>query len=334
MRHLLHHKRPPVADSALSVVIVTWRRPDHVRSCLEHLARQEPVAEEVLVIDASRDRRTAAVVADFPGARRIAFRRGARNMTAARNAGLREARGEIIAFIDDDANVQPGWVAALRDAFVDRSVDALAGRVCLGTPGEEAIGLRQIGRLLAGGVVTGNFAADPGRAVEVDCAMGACMAFRRATLARLGGFRDDFPGTQAREETDIFMRLAALGGRVIFDPAVAVDHVWAAPVRGRRGDSRFWFWTRANTGLLVARNRGIGSRDFRTWLSFSLRHAEPGSEIYLGRLARASSGLAGLATGVALALSKARWGASDPVRRDGVGRELARVLAADPARED
>jgi glycosyltransferase involved in cell wall biosynthesis len=97
------------ATPRVSVVIVSWCRPDHVRSCLEHLAKVTPPPHEVVVVDASPDDRTAAVVRDFPGVLHVAFPGGAGHMTTSRNVGLLRVSGDILAFIDDDVNVRPGW---------------------------------------------------------------------------------------------------------------------------------------------------------------------------------------------------------------------------------
>ena len=69
-------------------------------------------------------------------------------MTASRNAGLLHVGGDVIAFLDDDCTLHPGWSAGLVDAYRDPGVSAVAGRTCNGTPGEERDGVGSIGRLL------------------------------------------------------------------------------------------------------------------------------------------------------------------------------------------
>jgi GT2 family glycosyltransferase len=275
------------ATPRVSVVIVSWCRPDHVRSCLEHLAKVTPPPHEVVVVDASPDDRTAAVVRDFPGVRHVAFPGGAGHMTTSRNVGLLRVSGDILAFIDDDVNVRPGWLRGLLESFADPSIRAVAGRTCNGLPDEEFNGADAIGRLLPRGELTANFAADPGAVVEVDHGIGANMSFRREVLAQLGGFRDDFAGTALREDTDVFLRLRALGYRAVFSPQAVVDHVGAPHVRGRRFDFRYTFWARRNHALLLARNFGLASPQFRSWVireprrTFAASHPNP-----LGRVAR------------------------------------------------
>ena len=256
-----------MSDLSVSVVVISWCRPTYVRSCLEHLARLESTPDEIVVVDASPDDLTAAVVDEFPGVLRIPFPAGARHMTASRNAALLQVTGDVIAFLDDDANVRPGWLQGLRAAFVDPDVGAVAGRTCNGIPGEESEGVDQIGRIFPDGQLAGNFAANPGVAVAVDHGIGANMFFRREVLERLGGFRDDFSGVGGvREDTDVFLRVKTLGYRVLFAPEAVVDHVGAPHVTGRRFDFKYMFCARRNHALLLSRNYGIRSALFRRWL--------------------------------------------------------------------
>jgi GT2 family glycosyltransferase len=314
----------------VSVVIVSWRRPQHVRSCLEHVERLDPKPDEVLIVDASPDDLTAAVVNDFAWAKRIPFPGGAGHMTTSRNVGLLCVTGDVVAFIDDDANVRESWLRGLHRAFADPTVAAVAGRTCNGQPGEELEGVTEIGRLLPNGNLTGNFAADPGSVVDVDHGIGANMAFRREALATLGGFRDDFAGTGAvREDADIFLRLRGLGYRAVFVPDAVVDHVGAPHVRGRRFDYRYGFWALRNQALLLSRNCGLGSSEFRTWLLYELRRIVTAYHPnVLRRAARIAIGFAGLGAGVVTSLVKARWTPTDPVRRDPTGEQIRAQLSA------
>jgi GT2 family glycosyltransferase len=317
----------------VSVVIVTWLRPDHVRSCLEHLGRTEPSPQQVAVVDASEDDRTATVTKRFAWAQRVPFPGGAGHMTTARNVGLLHTNGDVIAFLDDDANVRPGWVQGLLDAFIDPTVGAVAGRTCNGVPGEETEGVDVIGRVLMNGELSGYFAADPACSIQVDHGIGANMAFRREALARLGGFRDDFRGVGGvREDTDMFLRLRALGYRAVFSRDAIADHTGAPHVKGRRFDYRYQFWARRNHVLLLARNYGLGSVQLRAWITNEMLHAyvhrSPEQAGVLRTAARAVLTVVAVSAGVASSLGKARWRASDPLRRDKVGAEIRQHLSS------
>ena len=316
----------PSARPTVSVVIVTWLRPEYARACIEHLVALLPPPNEIIVVDAGADTQTADVVADYGDVKRVAFPGGAGHMTTARNVGLCNATGEVIAFVDDDANARAGWLEGLLEAFADPSVGAVAGRTCNGVPGEESDGVGEIGLLRPTGELTANFAADPGRLVDVDHGIGANMSFRREVLAALGGFRDDFPGVALREDADMFLRVRALGWRAVFAPTAVVDHVGAPHVRGRRFDYRYQFWARCNHALLLARNFGLGSPQFRAWLAHELRHPYVGEGIALRRAIRVALAWLALAFGVARCGAKSHWRASPVERRDAVGEKLRSLL--------
>jgi GT2 family glycosyltransferase len=299
-----------------------------VRDCLEHLAGLEPRPDEVVLVDASSDDSTRRVADRFPFVQYVHFAGGAGHMTSSRNIGLLHVTGDVLAFVDDDANVRPGWLAGLREAYSDIGVSAVAGRTCNGLPGEESQGVSQIGRLLPNGDLTGNFGADPGDIIDVDHGIGANMSFRRHVLAELGGFRDDFGGVGGvREDSDIFFRLRSLGYRAVFSPNAVVDHVGAPHARGRRFDFRYLFWARHNHELLLSRNFGIGSDVFvsflRTEFSRILRYSHPNP---LRRVWRIAMGVIGVAAGLGTSVRKAGWGPTRPARVDAVGSRIREHL--------
>jgi GT2 family glycosyltransferase len=315
-------------------VIVTWSRPDFVRDCLAHLSQLDPRPADILVVDASEDDDTAQVVAEFPPAQRLAFRDGAGHMTRARNHGLLAAQGEIIAFLDDDANVRPGWLSNLETVFADPTIDAVAGRTCNGEPGEESVDPAEIGRILPDGQLTGNFAGEVAGLIDVDHGIGANMSFRRSALAELGGLRDDFSGIGGvREDTDVFLRIRAVGGRAVFAPDVVVDHVGAPQARHKRFDWRYGFWSRHNHALLLARNYGVASEVFRRWFTDEARRLKPDS-LSPRLIARAGIQSVALLAGLASAVIKGGRRPRNPRRQDSTGLEIARALGRPPELDD
>jgi GT2 family glycosyltransferase len=244
----------------VSVVIVTLNRPECMQRCLECLRAQQPCADEVFVVDASADERTAEVVRAFPEVVYLRTDVGYGHMTKSRNLGLSMCAGDVIAFIDDDAFVHDGWLGALLEPYADPAIGGVGGRALNNQPGEATAGIGQIGRLLPDGTITGNFAADPGRVLEVDHLIGCNMSWRASVLRQLGGLRDDYPGTEVREETDIALRVRRLGYRLVYQPAAVVTHVGAPQAKGRRFDTRYAYYHARNHAMLVVRNYGPMSR--------------------------------------------------------------------------
>jgi GT2 family glycosyltransferase len=242
----------------VSVLIITLNRPDCMQRCLECLHVQTPAPDQIIVVDSSPDDRTKEVVARFPEVLYLRNPNGFGRMTASRNLGIRSATGDILAFLDDDAFAHPGWLAALREGFCDPKVGAVGGRALNNQPGEETRGIHEIGQLKPNGVLTGNFAADPGKVLEVRHIMGCNMAFRREVVAQLGGFREDYIGISGvREDTDMCLRVGRLGYKILFVPAACVDHLGAPQAVGQRFDTRYAFDSERNHLILLIRNFGL-----------------------------------------------------------------------------
>src|SRR4051812_31742581 len=172
----------PASPSSVDVVVATFDRPDNVRICLEHLGRQTLAPTGIVVVDSSPHRLTADVVADFPGVRYLRNDAGRGSTATSRAIGVAETSSEIIAFVDDDAYAAPDWLENLVARYADPAVGAVGGRASNGRPGEEHEGLEAVGLLLADGTLTGNFAADTGRDLDVDHVLGANMSIRRSAL--------------------------------------------------------------------------------------------------------------------------------------------------------
>ena len=245
--------RPP--PPRVSVVIITYARPQFLTTCLEHLGALRTPPHEILVVDASPDDRSRTLVAEkFPDVVYLRNDLGPGTMPESRQIGLARATGEIISFIDDDAYVDELWLDALTSPYADPSVSAVGGRAVNALPGEESEGLGSIGRLLPNGDLTGYFGADPGHQIDVDHLLGANMSFRVSALTSIGGIRGNYPGTCLCEESDISLRLGAAGHRLVFAPQAIVRHV-AAPYQsgGQRFDRRYLYYSRRNHLMLLAR---------------------------------------------------------------------------------
>ncbi|NOV99429.1 glycosyltransferase [Isoptericola chiayiensis] len=244
----------------MSVVVPTYRRPEFVRECLRHLSALRTPPTEALVVDASPDDRTRAVVGEWPGVTYLRNDLGASTTPESRNIGLQAATGDVVAFVDDDAYVDPDWLDELISCYADPEVFGVGGRIVNGQSGEDREGLDRIGRLLPDGRLMGYFAADPGRVIDVDHLLGANMSFRRAALSDVGGVHGGYPGPCICEETDISLRQRALGRRLVFNPRAVVRHV-SAPyaIKGDRFDRRWHFYARRNQQAMFIRVFGLGS---------------------------------------------------------------------------
>jgi succinoglycan biosynthesis protein ExoM len=161
----------------ISVCVCTYCRPEGLRKCLESILDQDFAGPfEVVVVDDDLRRSAAACVAAMRAAfseRQIPLTHVAepqRNIALARNMAVRAARGELIAFIDDDERAEPGWLERLHETLETFGADVVIGAVVPSFSDDIPMWLRRSGalhrkcpptgaRLRASGCRTGNVLA-------------------------------------------------------------------------------------------------------------------------------------------------------------------------------
>lgn len=115
-------------NGLISVVLCTsGKRPDMLELCLKSFSGLDDPNFEVVVVENSRSASLSIAQLEAIGARHI--HEPLLGLDRARNRGVRETRGEIVAFIDDDCEADPGWLRGIRDAFADPMVSFATGRV-------------------------------------------------------------------------------------------------------------------------------------------------------------------------------------------------------------
>lgn len=290
-------------EPSVAVVVPTYNRPEHVRICLKHVAAQTIRPVRTVVVDSSpNDATYHVVVSDFPDVDYLRNPLGAGHLAASRDLGLRAVTADVVMFLDDDAHAEPDCIEQLLGPYHDPAVGGVGGRVRNGIPGEEHAGADQIGLFLPDGMLTGNFAADPGRPVTVDHLLGACMSWRREVLMANGGVRDDYPGSCLREDTDIAFRVASAGWQIVYQPSAVVRHVPAPYHKGRRFDLRYTYYADRNHLVL---------------LMLALGPADPRVRRYFGAAAR----------GIRDRVVRAIYSPARNDRQHPLGRRLAGALA-------
>lgn len=218
----------------MSVVVPTYRRPDHLRACLRGLVAQGRTADEVVVVRRPDDDAAGAVRREYAGTVRevLVDRPG---VVAALSAGLRASTGEVVAFTDDDAIPRPDWLARIVTHFGDPALGVLGGRDVLpaddpGDPGDS----RDVGRITPWGKLVGNHHVGRGDCRDVDVVKGVNLAVRRCAAALPVGLRGR--GAQPHWEVPLCLWARARGWRVVYDPHLLVDHYpTARPAGDRRG---------------------------------------------------------------------------------------------------
>ena len=204
----------------VSVVVCTHNGAATIADCLAGVTTLDYPDYEAIVVDDGSTDATAALVAGFPGVRLL--RSDHEGLSAARNAGLAAADGELVAYLDDDARPDRHWLRYLATSFA-RGEHAGIGGPNIQPPVE---GL--VARAVAGG---------PGGPIHVllsdtvaEHIPGCNMAFRRSALERIGGFDARF--RTAGDDVDVCWRLQERGWTLGFSPAAVVDHHARTTLRG------------------------------------------------------------------------------------------------------
>lgn len=254
----------------LTVMVPSYQRSTDLRRCLEALGRQERRPEEIIVIARVGDHATRDVARgashELPGLRVVDVSEP--GVVAAMNEGIRAARGRIIALTDDDAAPRPDWLARMMEYFeTDPLVAGVGGRDWLHEGGTIVDGGRRIvGKLQWFGRCYGNHHLGVGGPREVDVLKGVNCAFRREPLVALGfDTRLRGAGAQVHWELSLCLKLRRSGWKLIYDPAIAVDHYLASRVvEGRVGsyvvEDEAVFNAAYNEALVIWEHLGFMSR--------------------------------------------------------------------------
>lgn len=218
---------------SVSVVVCTRNRPADLALCLASLDRLVYADLEVLVVDnAADDAEAERVVAARE--RPVRYVREPRpGLSWARRRGIAEARGQIIAFVDDDVQVDPKWAQAIATRFVEQDVAGVLGLVApleLETEAQQEFEWhggfgrgfdrrwlrRRVDRPTAPDLAsTGVFGT------------GANMAFRRTVFSEVGLFDANLgagTSTEGGEDLDMIFRVLEAGHTIAYEPAALVWH--------------------------------------------------------------------------------------------------------------
>jgi glucosyl-dolichyl phosphate glucuronosyltransferase len=217
----------------ISVIICTYNRAATLSRCLAYLAAQrvpEGVGWEVVVVDNNSTDHTSKVVKDAAakGLPILYVHEASQGLCYARNRGIENSRGSIIAYIDDDILTDPEWLIGLVSVFQKTGCDAAGGPIHLETEGKPLPkwllppGWGYLGHIDHGEKMI----ALDGRKHYPH---GGNMAFRREVFDNIGKFDVRLGRTGNKqfkgEETEYFSRLASRGAKIIYEPKAKVLHL-------------------------------------------------------------------------------------------------------------
>jgi glycosyltransferase involved in cell wall biosynthesis len=233
----------PVQPAA-TVVVCTRNRPEILLVCLDRLRRlRHPNIEIVIVDNAPSDESTkvafTSAVADLPHFRYVREERP--GLSWARNRGVAEARGEIIAFTDDDVAVDEAWIAGILRGFAQGDdIGCVTGLVATASLTEVAERYFDSRLNWSASCAARRYDLvdhrEPSPVYPFSAGIfgaGANIAFRRAALASIGEFDTALgAGTAAAggEDLDIFLRVLLAGFAIYYEPASLVWHTHRSSV--------------------------------------------------------------------------------------------------------
>jgi glycosyltransferase involved in cell wall biosynthesis len=226
----LEEARTDGADAPrASIVVCTRDRGEAIEPTLAAAAGLEaPFRFEVLVVDNGSSDGTTAIVAEWVRRRPDRVRLAVEpvvGLSAARNCGLRLARGEWIGFLDDDALPAPGWLAAYDRVLAEPEVLSAGGPVVPDYDAPLPEWLEPRWRVYLSVWDRGSEEID---LVYNELPRGANVAYRREAFERVGDFdrRLGRIGRSLRscEEIELGLRLERIGARCRYVPAAGVRH--------------------------------------------------------------------------------------------------------------
>jgi GT2 family glycosyltransferase len=263
----IHEEIRPAAATplpSLAIAVCTHDRPALLRRCLASLVAladgRGPI--ELLVVDnAPSNDETWKLVAASPGVRYVCEPRP--GLDFARNRAVAEARGELLAFVDDDVVVDREWLAGLREAFAENpDAGAFTGLVLpLELETRAQVIFEQRGgfrrgfhkRRYHGPTLDGDPLYPCGAGIF---GAGCNMVFRRDALQSLGGFDENLdtgaplPGGG---DLDIFYRLVRSGQPLVYEPRMLVFHQHRREYEALR--RQYWTWGLGHMAFVAKSHR-------------------------------------------------------------------------------
>ncbi len=260
------------SEPRVSVVVPTRDRPGRLAACLRSLSELDEKPLEILVVDNAPSAATRQVVESFSGVRYVVEPRT--GSSAARNTGVHQCRGELVAFVDDDETVHPDWLSRLRSGFSDPEVALVTGLVLPAELETEAQLIFEQRYSFARGYVARTFDSALYRrtrrlGVPVwEIGGSGNMAIRRDVFERLGGFDERLGAGRAGgcEELELFYRALAEGWSCRYEPRAVTLHQHRRSLRDLERQLYAYMRGHVASALVqLARYRDVGNLRHLVW---------------------------------------------------------------------
>jgi GT2 family glycosyltransferase len=223
-------------DVSVVICAYTERRWTELLRAIQSAREQQPPPAEIVVVVDHNPELATRLRSHVDSSVTVTGNTRQRGLSGARNTALDQVKGEVVAFLDDDAYAEAGWLAALTAPFADPDVFAVGGAATPVWPNARPVTLpahRRGRRPIRGEldwVVGCTYQGQPRSLAQVRNVMGCNMAFRASVFSQVGGFTEGIGrvGTLPLgcEETELCIRLrhANRNARILFEPSALVHH--------------------------------------------------------------------------------------------------------------
>lgn len=247
----------------LTVIICSYNRSKLLAQCLDRLMNQkvsEDVTWEVLVVNNNSTDDTEKIVNEYIERQVLPLRyvvEKKQGLSNARNCGIDHARGEVVAFTDDDVLLPNNWIQQLVEAFRENDYDGLGGKVEAKWEIEKPTWFSDHGKYALKGVILQYDKGDKAFIYDMKTKppIGASMVFHRRVFEKYGKFNPELGYNGKKlvggEDTDFCKRIISGGGKIAYRPDIVVEH----PVEVERVTKQYfkrWYYGIGKAYILTA----------------------------------------------------------------------------------
>jgi glycosyltransferase involved in cell wall biosynthesis len=214
-----------MVDISAVVCAYSGARQSLLEKAISSVLRQARAGDEIILVIDYNQALLSAIQPKFPTIRSIPNSRR-KGLSGARNCGVEAARNDVVAFLDDDAEAEAGWIEGMRNCY--RSADVLGAGGFI----DPQWTAKRPGWMPAEfyWVVGCSYVGLPQEHAEVRNPIGCNMSLLRSVVLELGGFRENLGRTgdnaAGNEETELFIRAKALHPhlRIVYEPSCRAKH--------------------------------------------------------------------------------------------------------------
>jgi GT2 family glycosyltransferase len=218
----------------ISIIVCTYNRSKDLVKILENLSclnSDGSFDHEIILVDNNSKDDTKEIVGSYilkNNKIRYVFE-PKQGISHARNAGISHAKGEILAFTDDDVIIEKDWLQNIADFAKDHDFDAVGGKVLLSFPPQTPQWMKE-GQDVFWGPIPYHYLGETVKLYDhtMNSFVGANMIIKQNVFKEIGGFDPELgPGSKISmggEDTAFFSKIQKLNKKIYYNPNIIVHH--------------------------------------------------------------------------------------------------------------